>query len=74
MPLADDPLDELAQHVDGSFVVVETTGGRYRRRCFLSVRSAERAARNATAAGYNARVYLAELRPLWRVDGHEAAS
>jgi hypothetical protein len=63
-----DPLDEIAHHVDGAFVlVVKVTGGRYRRRCFLSAASAERAARNALEAGHNATVYLAELKPLWRL-------
>jgi hypothetical protein len=63
-----DPLDELARHVDGSFVlVVHTTGGKYRRRCFLSVTAAERAARNAVADGHIDQIYLAELKPLWRL-------
>jgi hypothetical protein len=65
-----DPLDEIAHHVDGTFVlVVKLTGGKYRRRCFLTAASAERAARNATAAGHNAQVYLAELKPLWKLAG-----
>jgi hypothetical protein len=63
-----DPLDEIAAHVDGSFVlVVKVTGGLYRRRCFLAAASAERAARRAQAAGHNATVYLAELKPLWKL-------
>jgi hypothetical protein len=63
-----DPLDELARHIDGSFVlIVKVTGGKYRRRCFLTVAAAERAARNAQDAGHNATVFLAELKPLWRV-------
>lgn len=62
------PLDDIARHVDGAFViVVVTSGGQYRRRCFLTVAAAEKAARNATAAGHNAKVYLAELRPLWQL-------
>jgi hypothetical protein len=65
-----DPLDAIAAHVDGCFVVcVKTSGGRYRRRCFLSAASAEKAARNAQAAGHNAVVFLAELKPLWRLAG-----
>jgi|GEM_PF-5269099 len=65
-----DPLDEIAAHVDGAFVlVVRVTGGRYRRRCFLTAASAERAARNAQAASHKAEVYLAELKPLWRLKG-----
>jgi hypothetical protein len=40
------PLDEIAHHVDGTFVlVVKVTGGKHRRRCFLSAASAEKAAR-----------------------------
>jgi hypothetical protein len=63
-----DPRDEIAHHVDGTFVVVvKVTGGKYRRRCFLSAASAERAARNTLEAGHNATVYLAELKPLWKL-------
>ena len=63
-----DPLDEIAQHVDGTFVVVvKVSGGKYRRRCFLSAASAEKAARNALEAGHHATVYLAELKPLWKL-------
>ena len=67
-----DWVDELAQHVDGAFVlVVRVTGGKYRRRWFLTAASAERAARNAQAAGHNAEVFLAELKPLWKLTGGE---
>jgi hypothetical protein len=70
-----DPLDEVAHHVDGTFVlVVKVTGGKYRRRCFLTAKAAERAARNAQAAGHNATVFLAELKPLWKLAGGEVAS
>jgi len=65
-----DPLDDIAAHIDGAFVlVVRVTGGKYRRRCFLTAASAERAARNAIEAGHNATVFLAELKPLWRLAG-----
>jgi hypothetical protein len=65
-----DPLDEIAHHVDGTFIlVVKVTGGKYRRRWFLSAASAEKAARNALEAGHNATVYLAELKPLWKLAG-----
>ena len=38
-----DPLDAVAAYADGTFgVVVKATGGRYRRRCFLSAALAER--------------------------------
>ena len=74
LPLGDS-LDDLARHVNGAFVVVvETTGGKYRRRCFLTAASAERAARSAQAAGHNAEVFLAELKPLWRLSGRTVAS
>lgn len=70
-----DPLDDIAHHVDGAFVlVVRINGGLYRRRCFLTAKSAERAARNATDAGHTAEVFLAELKPLWRLAGPGAAS
>jgi hypothetical protein len=69
-----DPLDDIAAHVDGAFVlIVRDTGGRYRRRCFLTAAAAERAARNALASGYSATVYLAELKPLWKLAGRESA-
>lgn len=65
-------LDALAAAVDGAFVVVvEVTGGKYKRRCFLTAASAERAAARATDRGENATVYLAELKPLWKVRGGE---
>jgi hypothetical protein len=59
-----DPLDAIAAHVDGTFViVVKLTGGKYRRRCFMTAASAERAARNALDAGHTATVFLAQLKP-----------
>lgn len=62
--------DEVATHVDGTFVVlVQTTAGLYRRRCFLTVKAAENAARRANDAGHNAVVVLAELKPLYRLEG-----
>ena len=74
IPVAD-LLDEIAAHVDGTFVVcVQTTGGRYRRRCFVSTAAPERAAQNAVEAGHNATVYLAELKPLWKLTGRELAT
>jgi hypothetical protein len=66
-------LDALAEHVDGAFVlVVKVTGGRYRRRCFLSAASAQRAVDRALARGENAVVYLAALQPLFRLTGGAA--
>lgn len=65
-------LDDLARAIDGAFVVVvKVTGGKYRRRTFLTVASAQRAADNARALGHTATIYLSELRPLWRVVGGE---
>jgi len=65
-----DALDALAKAVDGTFVVVvEHPGARYRRRAYLTVASAERSAANARAKGHNVTVYLAELKPLWRLVG-----
>jgi hypothetical protein len=67
-----DPLDAIAEHIDGTFVlVVKVTGGKYRRRCFLSAASAEKAARNAIESGHNAVIFLAELKPLWKLAGGE---
>jgi hypothetical protein len=38
VPLSNDLLDDLAKEIDGSFVlVVKLSGGKYRRRCFLTV-------------------------------------
>ncbi len=63
-----DPIDAIAAHINGCFaLVVHTKGGRYRRRCFLSAASAEKAARNAVEAGHDARVYLCQLTPVWRL-------
>lgn len=68
-----DHLDDLARAIDGAFVVVvKVAGGKYRRRTFLTVASAQRAADNARALGHTATIYLSELRPLWRVVGGEA--
>lgn len=53
------PADDLAGRVRGCFVlVVEPTPGRYRRRTFLSLAAAERAAGKAEAAGHVAQVVL----------------
>jgi len=71
IPLTDS-LDAIAHHVDGTFVlVVRVTGGKYSRRCFMTAASAERAARNALDAGHNATVFLAQLKPLWKLAGGE---
>lgn len=63
-------LDDVAHALSGAFVVVvEVTGEpvKYRRRPYLSAAAAERAASRALERGQNARVYLAELTPLYRL-------
>lgn len=63
-------LDDLAAHVDGSFVVVvKVSSGRYRRRCYLTARSAQAAAERAIDRGETAVIYLAQLQPLYRISG-----
>lgn len=63
-------LDAMAEHINGALVVVVVTpAGRYRRRVFLTAAAAERAVRNAEARGHSAEVFLAELRPVHRVEG-----
>ena len=53
------------QQVRGCLVlVVETPGGRYRRRTFLTLAAAERACRNARDAGHPASVVVAQLVPV----------
>ncbi|MEO7980340.1 MAG: hypothetical protein ABI807_05560 [Sporichthyaceae bacterium] len=52
-------------HVDGALVVVVcTSAGRYRRRVFLTLASAERSAERAREAGHEASVVLARLVPV----------
>ena len=73
LPHSLDPLDDIARHVDGAFVVVlKVTGGKYRRRCFLSVAAAQNAAQKATDRGEAATVMLCQLKPLWKVKGGTA--
>lgn len=63
-------LDALAAHVDGAFVVVvKVNGARYRRRCYLTAKAAESASQKAVARGEDVVVYMAELKPLWRIKG-----
>ncbi len=70
LPTTSHGWDDFARHIDGTFVVVvRLNGGKYRRRAYLTVKSAELAARRAKARGENAVVILAELRPLYRVIG-----
>lgn len=68
-----DVLDDIAALVNGVFVVVSTPAGRHRRRTFLSAAAAQKAAERAGAAGHFSEVFLAELRPLWRLDARPPA-
>src|SRR5699024_9669633 len=70
LPQSVEEWDTLAAQIDGAFaVIVRTTQGRYRRRVWLTLAPAERAAGKAREAGHDAVVVLAELKPLYRVDG-----
>lgn len=69
-------LDALAALIDGAFaVLVKVSPGdaepRFVRRVYLTAKAAEDAARKAAARGQSSRVYLCELKPLYRI---EAAS
>ena len=62
-----------AQRVDHAFVaVVQTTHGNYRRRVFLSLKTAETAVRRSRAAGHDAHVVICELRPVTPTNGGQA--
>ena len=70
LPSRTDEWARLAAAVNGAFVVlVETSHGKYRRRVWLTLAAAERAVIKAQDAGHNAVVVLAELKPLYRVEG-----
>lgn len=45
-------------------VVVETTGGKHRRRVYLTLNSAQLAADRAVMAGHSAHIVLAQLMPV----------
>ncbi len=63
-------LDAYADHINGTFVVlVVMPTGHHRRRCFLTVKAAQRAAEKARARGQAATVTLCELKPLFHVGG-----
>ncbi len=54
-----------ARQVRGTMVVVvETEVGKYRRRAFLTLASAQRAVERAEAAGHRASIVLARLEPV----------
>lgn len=57
--------DGAHRQVRGTLVVVvETPGDKYRRRCYLTLASAEAAVARAEAKGYCATVVLARLEPV----------
>lgn len=57
-----------AQQVRGTLVVVvETPNGKYRRRAYLTLASAQRAVVRAELAGYTASIVLARLEPVGEV-------
>jgi hypothetical protein len=57
--------DRAAAQVRGCFVTaVSTSDGHYRRRCFLSLKAAERAVERAEAAGHEATGVLCRLVPV----------
>lgn len=60
MTLADEDLDRAHALV----VLVEDRTGRYRRRLYLSLRSAERAVARANARGADARAILCRITPV----------
>jgi hypothetical protein len=63
-----DDWQEIADHIDGAFVVLlRTPSGRRHRRCFLTLKAVEHAADLALARGQSVEVVLAELKPLFRV-------
>lgn len=62
--------DAYANHIDGCFaVVVESPGDRYRRRLYLSLAAAEKAAQRARKRGQRVKVVLAVLTPLYVLTG-----
>lgn len=70
LPANADSFTGAAIHVAGALVVVADTGhGTHRRRVFLTVKSAQRAADRAIASGYDAEIVLCRLVP---VTGGEA--
>lgn len=63
-------LDAILEHIAGALVlVVEVAEDRYRRRVYLSAAAAERAAHRAVDQGHEASVYVAQLRPVHRING-----
>lgn len=57
------------EHFDGAYaVVVELNRDRYRRKLFLTLGAAERAAKRARSAGHDAEVLLVRLQPVAPID------
>ncbi|SMX80704.1 hypothetical protein BSP109_01638 [Brevibacterium sp. Mu109] len=56
--------DDLTQRGRALAVLVEDSSGRYRRRLYLSLRSAERAVQRAQQRGRDARAILVSLEPV----------
>ncbi len=66
LPLATDPA--MIARADALVALVEDKHGRYRRRVFLTLASAERAVALARARGADAQVVLVRLTPVGDVD------
>lgn len=65
LPVGTDIFSGTALHVAGALVVVVDTGhGTHRRRVFLTVKSAQRAADRAIEAGHEAEIVLCRLVPV----------
>lgn len=56
--------DDLTYYGRALVVLVEDKNGKYRRRLYLSLRSAERAVERANARGADARLVLCRLEPV----------
>lgn len=65
LPATSDFLSGASLHVAGALVVVvDTSHGRHRRRVFMTVKSAQRAADRAIEAGHSAEIVLCRLIPV----------
>ncbi|MGO1629458.1 MAG: hypothetical protein ACTHX2_11635 [Microbacterium sp.] len=58
------PYDWMLSRAEALVVLVEDRSGNYRRRLYLSLRSAERAVERANARGADARLVLCRLEPV----------
>lgn len=67
-PRSADDWQALADHISGTFVVLVMAGNnRYVRRCFMTIKAAQTAARRARERGQSSTVVLSELRPLYHL-------